>query len=208
MDSILDLFLGDSVYDEQNKFIKRDFGIKNLIFILIFLYVCYSLVCKMKSKRKSKMKGGGVAEGITGFGTSLIRIPKIGWMFGVVYMIILLSGVLAFFIAWIALPLLAAMLYRAVSSSLKTGKFSVSDLDPSKIDGIWWSLEAAYLLMLIILYNNNKANAKKIAVAEANAAAAVAAATSATTTFADSVISGGGTSGYTSGGPRTHPWRR
>lgn len=67
MDSMLDLFLGDRVYDENGKLIKRDFGIKNILAIAVVVFVGYSLMGKNFSvptlsgkKIGKKMKGGGV----------------------------------------------------------------------------------------------------------------------------------------------------
>lgn len=71
MDSVLDLFLGDRVYDENGKLIKRDFGIKNILAIAVVVFVGYSLMGKNLSfptlsgkKKGKKMKGGkgGVNE--------------------------------------------------------------------------------------------------------------------------------------------------
>ena len=65
MDSVLDLFLGDRVYDENGKLIKRDFGIKNILAIAVVVFVGYSLMGKSLSfptlsgkKKGKKMKGG------------------------------------------------------------------------------------------------------------------------------------------------------
>lgn len=65
MDSVLDLFLGDRVYDENGKLIKRDFGIKNILAIAVVVFVGYSLMGKslsfptLSGKNKGKkMKGG------------------------------------------------------------------------------------------------------------------------------------------------------
>ena len=71
MDSVLDLFLGDRIYDENGKLIKRDFGIKNILAIAVVVFVGYSLMGKSLSfptlsgkKKGKKMKGGkgGVNE--------------------------------------------------------------------------------------------------------------------------------------------------
>ena len=65
MDSVLDLFLGDRVYDENGKLIKRDFGIKNILAIAVVVFLGYSLMGKSFSvptlsgkKKGKKMKGG------------------------------------------------------------------------------------------------------------------------------------------------------
>ena len=65
MDSVLDLFLGDPVYDENGKLIKRDFGVKNILAIAVVVFVGYSLMGKSFSvptlsgkKKGKKMKGG------------------------------------------------------------------------------------------------------------------------------------------------------
>jgi len=73
MDSMLDLFLGDRIYDENGKLIKRDFCIKNILAIAVVVFVGYSLMGKSFSvptlsgkKKGKKMKGkkmkGGVNE--------------------------------------------------------------------------------------------------------------------------------------------------
>jgi len=69
MNSILDLFMGDPVYDEQKNVIRRDFGVKNIVAIMVVGFAGYSLMGEMKpisGKRKTKpisgkrkMKGGG-----------------------------------------------------------------------------------------------------------------------------------------------------
>lgn len=65
MDSVLDLFLGDRVYDENGQLIKRDFGVKNILAIAVVVFVGYSLMGKSLSvptlsgkKKGKKMKGG------------------------------------------------------------------------------------------------------------------------------------------------------
>ena len=75
MDSVLDLFLGDRVYDENGKLIKRDFGVKNILAIAVVVFVGYSLMGKSFSvptlsgkKKGKKMKGG--SEGSRSGGNS------------------------------------------------------------------------------------------------------------------------------------------
>ena len=59
MDSMLDLFMGDPIYDEQKNVIRRDFGVKNIVALMVVGFIGYSLMCKMKPKSgKRKMKGG------------------------------------------------------------------------------------------------------------------------------------------------------
>ena len=92
MDSVLDLFLGDRVYDENGKLIKRDFGIKNILAIAVVVFVGYSLMGKSLSfptlsgkKKGKKMKGGEVGEvGIVkGWGTfSSIVLLLLGFILG------------------------------------------------------------------------------------------------------------------------------
>ena len=63
MDSMLDLFIGDPVYDEQNNIIRRDFVIKNIVAIMVVGFIGYSLMGEMKPiSGKRKMKGGGSEE--------------------------------------------------------------------------------------------------------------------------------------------------
>ena len=65
MNNVLDLFLGDPVYDEQNNVIGRDFGIKNIVAIMVVGFIGYSLMSETKTiSGKGKMKGGlGPQEG-------------------------------------------------------------------------------------------------------------------------------------------------
>jgi len=63
MNSVLDLFMGDPVYDEQKNIIRRDFGVKNIVAIMVVGFAGYSLMGEMKPiSGKRKMKGG-VVEG-------------------------------------------------------------------------------------------------------------------------------------------------
>mgnify|MGYP006120641257 CR=1 FL=1 len=58
--SVLDIFMGDPIYDDQHKVVRRDFGVKNVIVIAITLYVGNVLMGQMKPKSGGgKMKGGG-----------------------------------------------------------------------------------------------------------------------------------------------------
>jgi hypothetical protein len=56
--------MGDPVYDDNGKIVRRDFGIKNAVFILVIGYIGYSLMsgCEVKSGKK-KMKGGELTWG-------------------------------------------------------------------------------------------------------------------------------------------------
>jgi len=68
MDSMLDLFMGDPVYDEQKNVIRRDFGVKNIVALMVVGFIGYSLMCKMKPMSgKRKMKGGVREEDYVGF---------------------------------------------------------------------------------------------------------------------------------------------
>jgi len=59
MDSMLDLFMGDPVYDEQKNVIRRDFGVKNIVAIMVVGFIGYSLMGETKPiSGKRKMKGG------------------------------------------------------------------------------------------------------------------------------------------------------
>ena len=59
MEAIVDLIMGDPVYDSEGKFVRRNFGIKNFIIILAIIYGLYSLKGKMAVKSgKSKLRGG------------------------------------------------------------------------------------------------------------------------------------------------------
>ena len=55
--SVLDIFMGDPIYDDQNRIVRREFGVKNVIVIAITLYVGNVLMGQMKPK-SGKMKGG------------------------------------------------------------------------------------------------------------------------------------------------------
>ena len=55
----LDIFLGDPIYDDQNRVVRREFGVKNVVAIAITLYVGNVLMGQMKPKSgQRKMKGG------------------------------------------------------------------------------------------------------------------------------------------------------
>ena len=59
MNSVLDLFMGDPVYDDQKNIIRRDFGVKNIVAIMVVGFAGYSLMGEMKPiSGKRKMKGG------------------------------------------------------------------------------------------------------------------------------------------------------
>jgi len=62
MNSVLDLFMGDPVYDEQKNIIRRDFGVKNMIIIGVCGWVVLGLMEGNGNNLKSGkgvMKGGG-----------------------------------------------------------------------------------------------------------------------------------------------------
>jgi len=57
---MLDLFMGDPVYDEQKNVIRRDFGVKNIVAIMVVGFIGHSLMGEMKPiSGKRKMRGGG-----------------------------------------------------------------------------------------------------------------------------------------------------
>ena len=81
MDSMLDLFMGDPVYDEQKNVIRRDFGVKNIVAIMVVGFIGYSLMGEMKPiSGKGKMKGG-MEKG------KMMRAvgPERGWFASVIY---------------------------------------------------------------------------------------------------------------------------
>ena len=56
----LDIFMGDPIYDDQHRVVRREFGVKNVIAIAVVLYVGNVLMGQMKPKSgQRKMKGGG-----------------------------------------------------------------------------------------------------------------------------------------------------
>ena len=59
MEAIVNLFLGDPIYDRNGQMVKRDFGVKNILMIVVVGYIGYSLRGKIgvKSGRR-KMRGG------------------------------------------------------------------------------------------------------------------------------------------------------
>ena len=61
MNSVLDLFLGDPVYDDQQRVIRRDFGVKNIVAIMVVGFIGYSLMGEMKPKSGKVMKGGDMS---------------------------------------------------------------------------------------------------------------------------------------------------
>ena len=53
--------MGDPVYDEQKNVIGRDFGVKNIVAIMVVGFIGYSLMGEMKPiSGKRKMKGSGI----------------------------------------------------------------------------------------------------------------------------------------------------
>ena len=59
---MLDLFLGDPIYDDQQRVIRRDFGVKNMIIIGVCGWVVLGLMEGNGNNLKSgkgMMKGGG-----------------------------------------------------------------------------------------------------------------------------------------------------
>jgi hypothetical protein len=62
MDSVLDLFLGDPIYDENKQVVRRNFGIKNAVAICLTFYALYYFLPKTTilsgmSPKGSKKKG-------------------------------------------------------------------------------------------------------------------------------------------------------
>ena len=54
--------MGDPIYDDQHRVVRRDFGVKNVIAIAITLYVGNLLMGQMEPKSGGgKMKGGWFA---------------------------------------------------------------------------------------------------------------------------------------------------
>ena len=72
MEAIMNLLMGEPVYDDNGNIVRRDFGIKNAVFILVIGYIGYSLISGYNVKSgKRKMKGGlsggwKVAVGVVG----------------------------------------------------------------------------------------------------------------------------------------------
>lgn len=68
MECVQNLLLGDPVYDERGQLVRREFGLKNALALLVLGYIAYTLYCSMgkkvfSGKRKGKMKGGKVNAG-------------------------------------------------------------------------------------------------------------------------------------------------
>ena len=77
----LDIFLGDPIYDDQNRVVRREFGVKNVIAIAIVLYVGNVLMGQMKPK-----SGGGKMKGGQGWGGVVlvwgyVITTIVGWVF-------------------------------------------------------------------------------------------------------------------------------
>ena len=64
MEAIKDLIFGVPVYDRRGRVVRRNFGIKNALVIILIVYGLYSLRGKMgiKSGRR-KLRGGGSEVG-------------------------------------------------------------------------------------------------------------------------------------------------
>ena len=78
----LDIFLGDPIFDDQHKVVRREFGVKNVIAIAITLYVGNVLMGKMKPK-SGKMKGGIQFPSWLGPGAAIILFVLL--MFGIIF---------------------------------------------------------------------------------------------------------------------------
>ena len=86
MNNILDLFMGDPIYDERKRVVGRDFGVKNIIAIAIVLYIGNLLMCKMKPKsEKKQMKGGGVRARHVGVVVGVLACMGVIVSLGVMY---------------------------------------------------------------------------------------------------------------------------
>jgi len=67
MECVQNLLLGDPVYDERGQLVRREYGLKNALALLVLGYVAYTLYLSMGKKvfsgkrkgRKGKMKGAG-----------------------------------------------------------------------------------------------------------------------------------------------------
>ena len=66
MNSVLDVFLGDPIYDNQNRVVRRNFGAKNMIAIIVICFIGYSLICKMKPNLGNMRGGVEEVEGVEG----------------------------------------------------------------------------------------------------------------------------------------------
>ena len=92
MDSILDLFMGDPVYDDQKNVIRRDFGVKNIVALMVVGFIGYSLMGEMKpiSGKGGGMKGGEfdwdwikpVARAVVAVGFYIGCIAILFWIVG------------------------------------------------------------------------------------------------------------------------------
>ena len=65
MECVQNLLLGDPVYDERGQLVRREYGLKNALALLVLGYIAYTLYCSMgkkvfSGKRKGTMKGGGM----------------------------------------------------------------------------------------------------------------------------------------------------
>ena len=61
MEAIKDLIFGDPVYDRRGRVVRRNFGIKNALVIILIVYGLYSLRGKMGIK-SGRRKLGGILE--------------------------------------------------------------------------------------------------------------------------------------------------
>ena len=77
MECVQNLLLGDPVYDERGQLVRREFGLKNALALLVLGYIAYTLYCSMGKKvfsgkrkgRKGKMKGGRGSGSKSGSGS-------------------------------------------------------------------------------------------------------------------------------------------
>ena len=74
--------MGDPVYDDQKNVIRRDFGVKNIVAIMVVGFIGYSLMGETKPiSGKGKMKGGAAPRPPKpGEYAGLGEFP-LGWLF-------------------------------------------------------------------------------------------------------------------------------
>ena len=87
--------MGDPVYDEQKNVIGRDFGVKNIVAIMVVGFIGYSLMGEMKPiSGKGKMKGGGALKEFGPFKLicSFYSAERIGFFFLAVFCASMISA--------------------------------------------------------------------------------------------------------------------
>ena len=145
MDGMLDLFIGDPVYDEQKNVIRRDFGVKNIVAIMVVGFIGYSLMGEMKpisGKRKMKGGAGSFADSELDWVKQFTPSGDRGWIASVIYW--------GFFVGMFVCP---AMYLLASNHAGIDGKFLGKYKEEWEKCAIYtWSAVGIYVAFLLFIW--------------------------------------------------------